>query len=310
MQERPRRHATLDAPLDTHRTILFADVRDSTGLNERLGDFEARLLMAPLLEELGTTTSAHNGAVIKLIGDEVMSAFEKPRDAALAAIQMQSDMALRPAVGGVRPQIGIGLNAGPVLIEDGDVFGDVVIVAARLVTHAVATRILTTGSTLEAIGDPDVATRSLGEHVLKGREEPVDLCEILWRGETAQLTTLGAKLAQLPRSSLELRLGSQVVCTKSDAMESIVLGRSDECSIVVPGTSASRKHAKVTSRGGRFYLVDHSTNGTFVRQSDGRELVVDRDEVLLAGTGHIRLGDPLTEIGPLDIAFETSWEGE
>ena len=73
-------------------------------------------------------------------------------------------------------------------------------------------------------------TRSLGAHVLKGREEPVDLCEILWRGETAQLTTLAPKLAETPRSSLELRLGDQVVRTKSDSREWIIPGRSAECS--------------------------------------------------------------------------------
>ncbi len=294
--------------MDTNRTILFADVRDSTGLNERLGDVEARLLVAALMEELRATTTAHDGAVIKLIGDEVMAAFEDPHDAALAAIQMQRDITVRPAVNGNQPQIGIGLNAGPVLMEDGDVYGDVVIVAARLVTHALATQILTTGLTLESIEDPDIVARSLGAHVLKGREEPVDLCEILWRGETAQLTTLAPKLAKTPRSSLQLRLGDQLVRTTSDAMETIILGRSAECSLVVPATSASRKHAKITSRGGRFYLIDHSTNGTHVRQADGRELVVHRDEVLLAGAGHIRLGDPLTEIGPLDIAFETLGE--
>ena len=98
--------------------------------------------MAALMDELGATTVAHNGVVIKLMGDEVMSAFEEPRDAALAAIQMQCDLAVRPLVHGVRPKIGIGLNAGAVVMDGGDVFGDVVIVAARLVSHAAGAQIL------------------------------------------------------------------------------------------------------------------------------------------------------------------------
>jgi len=294
--------------LDTNRTVLFADVRDSTGLTEQLGDVESRQLIGTLMEELGATTVAHGGSVIKTIGDEIMAAFEDPGDAARAAIQMQRDLLGRPPVDGIRPQIGIGLNAGPVVLEDGDVFGDVVIVAARLVSKAVETQILTTGGTLAVVSDPDIVSRSLGEHVMKGREEPVELCEILWRGETAMLTTLGPILTRVPRSSLELTLGTAVVHQTSDTLQPIGLGRSDDCSVVVPTVSASRKHATITPRGGRFYLVDHSTNGTYVLQANGDDLVVHRDEVLLAGSGHIRLGDPLSEPGPLDIAFEVRAE--
>ena len=167
--------------MDQNRTVLFADVRDSTGLTEKLGDVVSRQLIGTLMEELEATTIAHGGSVIKRIGDEIMVAFEEPGEAARAAIRMQRNLLGRPPVSGVRPQVGIGLNAGPVVMEDGDLFGDVVIVAARLVSNAVATQILTTGDTLAAVGDPDIVSRSLGGYVVKGREEPVDLCEILWR---------------------------------------------------------------------------------------------------------------------------------
>ena len=299
----------MDAPLDKNRTVLFADVRDSTGITERLGDVVNQQLIGTLMEELEATTVANGGSVIKRIGDEIMAAFEEPRHAVRAAIQMQRDLLGRPPASGVRPQIGIGLNAGPVVIEERDVFGDVVIVAARLVSKALATQILTTGDTVAAVDDPDVVSRSLGAHLLKGREEPVDLCEILWRGETEMLTILAPKLAEVPWSSLELRLGPTVVRGTSEGLHPIELGRGEECTLVVPTTSASRKHARITARGGRFYLVDHSTNGTYVLQANGDELVVHRDEIMLVGSGHIRLGDPLSEPGPLDIAFEVKAEG-
>jgi adenylate cyclase len=295
--------------VNTHRAILFADVRDSTGITEQLGDVVSRDLIGTLLDELAQTTRAHHGTVVKTIGDEVMSAFDNPRDASWAAIQMQRDLLVRPPVDGIRPQIGIGFNAGAVVVAGGDLFGDVVIVAARLVANAVAGQILTTGPTLDAIADSGILARSLGHHIVKGRDEPVDLREILWRGETSQLTTLGPRLEQAPRATLALRLGEQSAHTTGDSTEPIVLGRSPDCTLVVPGTAASRKHAKVTARGGRFYLLDQSTNGTFVRQSDGREIVVHRDEILLTGSGFIRLGEPTTEAGPLDIAFETAIEG-
>ncbi len=295
---------------DTNRAILFADVRDSTGITERLGNVESRQLIGALMTDLGVITGAHNGSVIKTIGDEIMSAFGTPLAAASAAIEMQRDLFARPPLEGMRPRVGIGLNAGPVLIEGGDVFGDVVNVASRLVAKAMAGQILTTGATLDGLEEAGIFSRSLGEHLMRGRGEHVHLCEILWRGETAQLTTLAPKIAEVPYGSLELRFADQVVTTTSEEVEPVTLGRGPENSLVVPGTSASREHAKITTRSGRFYLVDHSTNGTYVRQAGDDEIAVHRDEVLLTGSGFIRLGDPLSEEGALDIVFETSGDPE
>lgn len=291
---------------DTHRAILFADVRDSSGITERLGNVDSRQLIGALLTDLGVITVEHSGSVIKTLGDEIMSVFGTPLDAALAAIDMQRAVVSRPSVDGQRPQIGIGLNAGPVVIEADDVFGDVVNLTSGLVGKAMAGQILTTGATLDGLGEAWIFSRSLGEHLIKGRGERVQLCEILWRGETAQLTTLAPKITEVPHGSLELRLEDQVVKTTSEEAEAVTLGRGVENSLVVPGTSASRRHAKVTTRSGRFYLVDHSTNGTFVRHAGEDEISVHRDEVLLTGCGFLRLGAPLSEEGAVDIAFETS----
>ena len=73
----------------------------------------------------------------------------------------------------------------------------------------------------------------------------------------------------------------------------------------MPGHSASRAHAKVVRRGTRFYLEDHSTNGTYLKPHDGNEIFVHRDQVLLQGSGRIRLGEPISVKGPLDIEFKT-----
>ncbi len=294
------------SPGDTTRTILFADVRGSTGITERLGNVESRRLVGALLAELGGVTTSNNGTVIKTIGDEIMSSFETPVDAASAAIDMQRALTARPTVSGIRAQVGIGLNSGPVVVEEGDLFGDAVNVASRLVGKAAAGQILTTGETLEGPDMNWVLSRSLGDHLLQGREENVNLCEILWRGETAQLTTLAPKLALAPRVSLEIRLGEQVVRRTSQDPDALTLGRGEENSLAVTGASASRQHAKVTTRGGRFYLADHSTNGTYVRQIDGDEILVHRDEIVLVGHGFIRLGDPLSEKVGVDIVFRTS----
>jgi len=295
--------------MEAERTILFADVCDSTGITEALGNVVSRSYIAEILAELSSITRAVGGTVIKTIGDEIMSAFESPLDGIAAAVDMQRAVSAKPPIDGIHSRIRIGLDSGPVLLEGGDVFGDVVNVSARVVALAAAEQVLTTGRTVETLQETQVPYRSLGVHGVRGRDERLHLCEILWRGETAQMTVVAPKLDRLPKAELELRLGDETVSLGGDAKESVSLGRGAECSLVVPSSSASRAHADVLSRGGRFYLDDHSTNGTYVRPDGANEIFVHRDQVLLQGEGLIRLGESISVKGPLDIEYRTRYGG-
>ncbi len=295
--------------MEADRTILFADVCDSTGITEALGNVASRTYIGEILGELGSITEAVGGRVVKTIGDEIMSAFESPMDGIAAAVDMQRAVSARPPLNGIHSAIRVGLNAGPVLLEQGDVFGDVVNVAARVVGMAAAEQVLTTGETMEMNGEGKVPYRSLGVHGERARDERLHLCEILWRGETAQMTVVAPKLDRTPQAVLEIRLGDVQVTLKGDSNDTLSLGRGAECSVVVPSASASRAHANVACRGGRFYLDDHSTNGTYVRPEGANEIFVHRDQVLLQGSGLIRLGEPISVQGPLDIEYKTRYGG-
>jgi class 3 adenylate cyclase len=290
--------------MEAERTILFADVCDSTAITEALGNIVSRSYIGEILDELGAITERSRGVVIKTIGDEIMSAFESPLDAIAAAVGMQRAVSQRPPIHGIRSRIRVGLHSGPVLLEGGDVFGDVVNVSARVVALAAAEQVLTTGATIEQAGGGVVVPhRSLGVHGVKGRDERLHLCEILWRGETAQMTVVAPKLDHLPQAELEIQLGDKRLSLRSDGKGALSLGRGPECSLVVPSSAASRSHADLLSRGGRFYLDDHSTNGTYVRPQGANEIFVHRDQVLLQGQGLIRLGEPISVKGALDIEY-------
>ena len=290
---------------EAERTILFADVVDSTGITEALGDQESRKHIASLLDELTEITQRTNGYVIKTIGDEIMCAFPTPIDGLTAAVDMQRALDARPHVKGIPSRIKVGVHSGPVLLENNDVYGDVVNVAARVVSLAAAEQVLTTADTLEDLDAEAMPFRSLGHHQVRGRDEQLHLCEVLWRGEEAALTAVAPKLDPLPTPELEVHLGDQHVRMEASSSEPVTLGRGNDCSVVVPSGAASRSHAKVIRRSGRFYLEDHSTNGTYVQPTDGNEIFVHRDQVLIQGSGRIRLGEPLTVAGPLDIEFKT-----
>jgi class 3 adenylate cyclase len=295
--------------MEAERTVLFADVCDSTGIAEALGNVASRSMIAEILGKLRHVTESLNGTVIKTIGDEIMSAFESPMDGIAAAVDMQRAVTNMAPVNGIHPRVRIGLHSGKVLLEGGDLFGDVVNVSARVVNMAAGEQVLTTGDTIEKIADGLVPFRSLGVHGVKGRDERLHLCEVLWRGETAQMTVVAPKLDRMPKAELEIRLGDVLLSLKGDAKEALSIGRGAECSLVVPSSSASRAHADVLSRGGRFYLDDHSTNGTYVRPEGANEVFVHRDQALLQGSGLIRLGEPISVKGPLDIEYRTRYGG-
>ncbi len=289
------------------RAILFADVCNSTGITERLGDVESRRVIAGILEGLGDVTAEHGGAVIKTIGDEIMSAFPDAFAGVSAAVGMQRRMNSRPPVEGMTLAVRIGVHWGPVVEESDDVFGDVVNVAARVVALSAADQILTTEGTVAASGQP-VPHRSLGVHGVRGRDEQLHLCEILWRGETSQMTVVAPKLDLGPRARLEVSLGSESRTLDSNASDALSIGRGAECDLVVPSAQASRAHADIVCRAGRFYLDDHSTNGTYLKPETGREMFVHRDQVPLQGAGMFRLGEPVAVKGPLDIEYRTVYQ--
>jgi len=70
-----------------------------------------------------------------------------------------------------------------------------------------------------------------------------------------------------------------------------VAGRSSDCDLVIQDKRCSRQHVRFVYRKGKFILVDHSTNGTFVRFQDQSEVcLVEQEQIPLIGSGLIGLG--------------------
>ena len=69
-----------------------------------------------------------------------------------------------------------------------------------------------------------------------------------------------------------------------------VFGRAADCDLVVPSEFASRRHARLVFRKGKFVLIDQSRNGTFIKVQGGKEIYIQGEEVPLSGSGFISLG--------------------
>lgn len=80
-----------------------------------------------------------------------------------------------------------------------------------------------------------------------------------------------------------------------------VMGRSADCDLEVMVPVASRHHARVIYRKGKFILIDQSTNGTYVSIHGSEPIcLLNGEEVPLVGEGVISLGRPIQE-GDADL---------
>src|SRR5262249_25727323 len=121
--------------------ILAADV---AGYSRLIGADEGGTLQglkAIRAELIDPTIAAHNGRLVKTTGDGLLVEFASVVDALRCAAKVQAGMAERntPLPNDRRIEFRIGINMGDIVVEDSDIFGDSVNVAARL--EAIAARV-------------------------------------------------------------------------------------------------------------------------------------------------------------------------
>jgi adenylate cyclase len=275
--------------------ILFADIAGSTRLYEDLGDQKAQEVISRCLTQLAEVAMRHGGAVIKTIGDEIMLRFPTADDAFMAACGMQETMeelSAETTLGAESLAVHIGLQFGPAILEQGDVYGDAVNIAARMTDAARAQQILTTKDTVERLSEELAArTRKLETAKVKGKGENMVIYEVLW---TDDVTGLAPTLVRekVVNNELQLRFSDKEQSFDRNA-GTIVVGRGKDCEFSVSSKLASRQHARIEYRRGKFVLIDQSTNGTYVRTQDGKEVYLRREELPLWGSGVFSLGQAL-----------------
>ncbi len=285
--------------------VLFADISGSMRLYEKLGNARAAECVALLLKIMRESVLSAEGRVVQTIGDEVLCVFPTALAAAQAAVEMQSRVEMQESVSGQRIQIHVGLQFGPVLEKGQDVFGDCVNVAARMVKLAQPSQIIAGGECVEALSEPMKSqTRVLDRLPVKGRQQEVDVYELLWR-QGEELTYMASRGPGPPKQAqVQLRLrhnGKEVVSGR----ELIKLGRESSSDVVIADRKASREHARIERRRDKFVLIDVSSNGTFVTFHGEPEMAVKREEVVLHGRGSISFGHPYssdpTEVAAFDV---------
>ncbi len=283
--------------------VLFADISGSTKLYDTLGDARAKTLIDECIGIMRGVVAHYQGRVIKTIGDEVMCVLPDADSGHLAATDMQLKVAALPAVANVKRAIRVGLHAGPVIEEAGDVFGDTVNMAARMAGLAKGMQIITTSATVERLS-PALrgSTRKIAALSVKGKGDDVDVCEVIW--QAGEDLTMGTASIMMAPSQIKLHLthgARELVLEQANA--GIALGRDAGCQIVLADRMASRVHARIERRRDNFFLVDQSTNGTFVTFAGESEIVLRREEVMLRGQGRIAFGHSISKSSEETVNF-------
>ena len=127
-------------------------------------------------ELVDPTIAAHHGRLVKTTGDGLLVEFGSVVDALRCATEIQAGMAERNATvpQDERIEFRMGLNVGDIVVEDGDIFGDGVNVAARLEALAEPGGICVSARVQEdAAGRLDLAFEDMGEQQLKNIARPV-----------------------------------------------------------------------------------------------------------------------------------------
>lgn len=295
------------------RAVLFADVTDSTRIYETIGDTRALAVINQLLGLLDKSAADHGGSVVKKLGDGMVCAFATADEACRAACDMQLAALSTPAARAAdRLAIRVGFTFGPVVLSDGDVFGDTVNVCSRLVALANPEQVLTTQQTVEAMAPAlRERCRQLFPIRVRGRHEEIIACNVQYRSDpdATETNMTRAAITRERETVLKITYQGELRVVRS-AGAGMRIGREKDNDLVIESHFASRQHARVLAREGHFVLQDLSSNGTYLL-SDGTsaEILLRREEAVLGERGWIGLGNSATRHGDHVLRFRIEPEG-
>jgi adenylate cyclase len=156
--------------------ILAVDVAGYSRLMGADEEGTLRNLKAHRSALLDPSVAEHRGRIVKTTGDGLLAEFQSVVDAVRCAVEVQRGMAERNAASpeGERIEFRIGINLGDVIIDEGDIFGDGVNIAARLEALAEPGGICLSAAAHEQVRDRlGIMLEDLGEQQVKNIARPV-----------------------------------------------------------------------------------------------------------------------------------------
>ena len=184
----------LDKKYSKNITIMFTDIKDSTVYFEKHGDMNGRMLIEKHNSMLFPIVKKYGGVIIKTIGDAIMAKYDFALNGVKAAIEMQRVLKEYNEEARDKIRIRIGLHTGKAIVEENDVFGDSVNLAARIESGTKAEFITISKNTLvEIAAYKNIKVKKIGVVKYKGKEEEIETYSVLWDSSILEKNVRGDK---------------------------------------------------------------------------------------------------------------------
>jgi len=174
--------------------IMFCDIAGSTSFFENYGDIEGRAMVKRFTSLAFPIIKSHKGRVIKTMGDGILASFDDPFSACECAIELQNKIwnVNKQKESKYQLLVRVAMHYGKVVIDQDDVYGDVVNVAARVESKTKAQQIFISEPLFDKVKEKaKLEFFSAGNFSFKGKSKPVQLFRLRW-GEHESLNDLNS----------------------------------------------------------------------------------------------------------------------
>ena len=293
---------------NTPQAIMFADVSGSSALYKQLGNQEAKAIVDDVVSHMAVTTIVHEGTVVKTIGDEVMARFDSAGTACCVAIAIQQRASREFADIGVGIRIGIAF--GDTVVTPMDAFGDTVNDAAFVAHIARANQIVLTQGVIDQLDATLMHQCQLFDRVnIKGDSKKTIIYRLAW--ETSPQNDFSTRVMPIhditrfvSNFQLTLNIGEQLINILPDQTPYLIGRDFNKVNLCMDNSVCSREHCHIAFRRGKYVLVDHSTNGTYVHEENKTPIYLRREEAPLQGSGVISVGQQVDSANPWLIKYQ------
>jgi len=229
--------------------ILAADVANYSLMMNADEGATYRAWRAARTEVIDPHIDAADGRIVKHTGDGFLAEFPTVLAAVECAVDIQSTMTAQDqhTISGQRFQFRIGINLGDIIVDDEDIHGDGVNIAARLEGIADAGGVCISGDVYHQVRNkPGFSFRDLGERRVKNIRAPLRVFQVI-RGEleiVEQGPPANEVLPEEPGNPIENILDN--ISSPALAHTALLVGREKEMEILVEACKeAEAKHGNI-----------------------------------------------------------------
>jgi hypothetical protein len=273
-----------------------------------LGNQDAKAIIDDAVSHMAATTIVHEGVVVKTIGDEVMARFDSANTACRVAIAIQQRSSREFAEIGLGIRIGVAF--GDTVVTPNDAFGDTVNDAAFVAHIARANQIVLTQGVIDQLDTALMHQCQLFDRVnIKGDSQKTNIYRLAW--ETSQQNDFSTRVMHVQEVTrfvsnfqLTLKMGDQIITILPDQTPYSIGRDLNKVDLCMDNSVCSREHCHVEFRRGKYVLVDHSTNGTYLHEENKTPIYLRREEAPLQGSGVISVGQQHDPANPWLIHFQ------